>query len=271
MKKVFKFGIIGTSCAGKTTLAHGLVARLKEYGILADGLFSQDRKFSFSKEFIETEEAQNWMVANLIAKEVDTVLHGDIDVFITDRTPVDLFAYYAYQYNTPLSAACWEYAKQWCARYDALYYLEPLPFQDDGKRPSDDFRLGVDAELNRLLLEVPKVKRLTRHEVLNDVLDTIGFMKPNVKIDLTEDDFQALANQTRTPIVVKERANRALADYDLWALVSPEDIRNNVNLRAGFRQFARGLFGRFVEFDLELCTGLETFDFVYTVYHPSSK
>lgn len=265
--KVHKFGIIGTSCAGKTTLAHTLVGRLKSYGILADGLFSQDRKFSFDKKYIESEAAQNWMVANLISKEVDIVLHGDVEVFITDRTPIDLFAYYAYQHDTELSRACWAYALEWAKTYDALYYLAPLPYHDDGKRPSDDFRNAVDDVLvNRLLPQVPNVKKLSRHGVLNDVLTMIGFDKPEVKMDFTKDDAQALANHLKLRVVVKHRKGieDALSDYDVWLLV-PNPLTFDVE---AVRNYVKGVFGQFVDLDINLAVDTSTFDFGFSIFYP---
>ena len=44
-KNKFKFALIGTSCSGKTTTAYALVSRLKSYGVLADGVFSQENEF----------------------------------------------------------------------------------------------------------------------------------------------------------------------------------------------------------------------------------
>lgn len=265
--KCKKFGIIGTSCAGKTTLAHGLVARLKSYGVLADGLFSQDRRFSFDRNKLETEEAQNWMIANLISKEVDLSLHSDVTCLITDRTPVDLFAYYAYQYDTPLSNACWSYVKQWANTYEALYYLEPLPFQDDGKRPSDEFRLGVDSKLLELIREIPNVQFYPgRHDVLNDVLRCIGVKKPNVKTDFTEDDARTLANHVGFPILIKKMygARDTLSDYDMWVL-----SKDDVDLQK-IREYAFGLFGSFVNLEINHAKSADSFDFEYTIFTPQS-
>ncbi|MNL19703.1 hypothetical protein D3C87_1409170 [compost metagenome] len=261
-----KFGIIGTSCAGKTTLAHSLVGRLKSYGVLADGLFSQDRKFSFDKRFLETEAAQNWMVTNLIAKEVDITLHTDVDVFITDRTPIDLFAYYAHQFDTPLSRACWHYVLQWAQTYDTLYYLEPLPFQDDTKRPPDEFRLAVDRKLNELLVDVPNVMRIDRHSVLVDIMTKCNLTKPNVKTTLTETDLVAIAKGTGHTILMKRSPIKDnLSDHDLW-VIHPFPFRD-VDVPK-VKQFIKGLVGAFVPFDVNVAHDTSTFDFPYTIAEP---
>ncbi len=263
---VRKFGLIGTSCAGKTTLAHSLVGRLKSYGVLADGLFSQDRKFSFDKKFLESEAAQNWMVTNLIAKEVDLTLHTDVDVYITDRTPVDLFAYYAHQYDTPLSRACWDYVLQWAKTYEVLYYLEPLPFHDDTKRPPDDFRLAVDAKLRELLPQVPNVVYLERHSVLVDMMTRLKVSKPGVKTTLTDADLQAIAKGTGYTILRKDAPLKDnLSDYDLWVL-HPFPYRD-VDV-GKVKQFIRGLVGAFVPFDVNVAFDASTFDFPHTIVEP---
>lgn len=259
---MYKFGIIGTSCAGKTTLAHALVARLKSYGILADGLFSQDRKFSFDKQFLETEAAQNWMVTNLISREVDLVLHSDVHVYVSDRTPVDLFAYYAHQYDTELSRACWAYVKEWAKTYTTLYYLNPLPYQDDTKRPPDEFRLSVDAKLTSLLEEICNVKVLERHEVLVDILATIGHKKPSTKNTFTRNDAKALAKAFGHPVLVKDKlAVDMLSDTDIWVLV-PNLLGHDVQ---SYRDYAKGLLGAYTPIDLNLAVDASTFDFDYYI------
>ncbi len=209
-----KFAIIGTSCAGKTTLAYGLVSRLKSYGVLADGVFSQDRKFSFDKSLLGSEElAQQWMVNNLIAKETDAILQSDVKVLVSDRSVLDLFAYYSLQY--PDSAACvamYNYVVSYLETYDKLYYLNPLPYQDDNKRPTDEFRLAVDLELARLLGQIEltsslanKVVRADRHKILEDVMLTIGVTKPSVKKTLTKEDMQFLSNKLGATLATTTR------------------------------------------------------------------
>lgn len=271
-----KFGIIGTSSSGKTTLTHGLVSRLKSYGILADGVFSQDRKFSFPLEKLESEEAQNWMVTNLISKEIDLSLHIDVDVMISDRTPVDLFAYYAVQYDTELSRACWQYVKQWARTYTSLYYLEPLAYHYDGKRPSDSFRLNVNTKLLALIEELESekqvsIRKLGRHEILNDILVKVGFQKPRVKIALLESDIQQLADSFNKPILLKTTSSKdSLSDYDLWVIDESLDVLDFTEKLEAYKNYAKGLFGPFVPLDIHLVKSLDTFDFKYTLFNPST-
>jgi len=269
---VMKFGIIGTSCAGKTTLAHALVSRLKSYSILADGLFSQDRKFSFDRKYLPTEAAQNMMITNLISKEVDLSLHGDVEVLITDRTPIDLFAYYAHQYDTPLSRACWAYAKEWAKTYTQLYYLAPLPFQDDGKRPADDFRLQVDEKLKELIQEVPNVVEIGRHDVLNSILNHIGFDKPSVKMTLEDTDAQTISDQLNKIVIVKEGGNKdVVSDYDMW-IVDPLSIKSGGNAFLMsldfYKVYIHNLLGQFVPVEVNIAGSTDTFDFPFRMFVP---
>ena len=268
----FKAGLAGTSCAGKTTLAYSIVGRLKSYGVLAEGVFSQDRKFSFDKSLLETHEvAQNWMITNMIAKEIEMSLHGDVDLLISDRTALDFFAYYRYQYpNSLLASACWQYVKEWCTTYDVIYLLDPLPYQADGKRPNDEFRTAVHEVLLQLAHEVPNVVRIERHNILNDVMIRAGIEKPNVKNILTEDDVKALATSLGQPVVFKQgtKTPDALTDNDLYIVVSdPLDT----DLRDKLRTFVRGLFGPFCQIDLHLTNTTATFDSRFKTYLPAAS
>lgn len=205
-----KFAIIGTSCSGKTTLCYALVSQLKTFGVLADGVFSQDRKFSFDKALLPVEEvAQHWMIANLIAKECDASLQSDIECLISDRSALDLFAYYQYQAYTmpsPMLASLKQYVLTWMSTYDAVFYLEPLPYQDDNKRPSDEFRMGVDAEIRELIKGVPNVYTdIPRNKVLENIMLRLGKTKPNVKTSLEEEEVQYLANVLGLPVSIKNK------------------------------------------------------------------
>lgn len=257
-----RFAIIGTSCAGKTTLTHAVIARLKSYGILADGVFSQDRKFSFPIDSIESEEAQNWMISNLIAKESDLYLHKDIEILVSDRSPLDLLAYYVYQHNTPLSDAAKRYAIEWCKGYTALYYLNPLPYQNDNKRPSDAFRLGVDKVLHDLMLEaehagVCVVRGLSRSDVLGDILRRSNRSKPSVKTALLPSDIQRLSNELGYPILAKFAGADAdtLSDTDMW-VVAPGAVRSGHTqyLADKARSALRGHVGPWPLFDIMVCS-----------------
>ena len=282
---VHKFALIGTSCAGKTSLAHSLVGRLKTYGVLADGIFSQDRKFSFPLSKIESEAAQNWMIANIIAKEADMQMHEDVELVLSDRSPLDLLAYYAYQYQgkSALYEAAKGYAIEWCKGYEALYYLEPLPYQDDHKRPSDEFRLGVDRVLLGLIDEavaagVNVVTGLARSDILRDVMQRAGIQKPSVKSALAPTDVQRLSNFLRLPVLAKfaNDPGDPLSDTDMWIIISAKTpvsdfIRVSENHVGAATAFLRGHVGPWPLFDLMVTTDAAGLPDRCITFNPSQK
>ena len=264
---VHKFALIGTSCSGKTSLSYSLVGRLKTYGVLADGVFSQDRKFSFPLDRIESEEAQNWMIANMIAKEADLSLHSDIELLVSDRSPLDLLAYYAYQYQgkSSLYDAAKAYALAWCKGYTALYYLEPLPYQDDNKRPSDEFRLSVDKVLLALIDDaqaagVNVIKGLARNDILRDIMQKAHIVKPGVKSALLTGDVQRLADFLGLPVLAKfaKDPGDPLSDTDLWIIdsnLNPTTYSQQAQLiTATSAAFLRGHVGPWPLFDIMVTT-----------------
>lgn len=220
--------LIGTSCAGKTTAAYSLVGRLKSYGVLADGAFSQDRKFSFPVDRIASEAAQAWMVTNLIAKVSELGLHSDVDLLVMDRSPLCLMAYYHYQYpDSPKMKALLQYVIEWMKSLDLIIYLPPLPYQDDSKRPDDSFRLEVDRRLQVLCDEskLPIVKvldEMDRHTILEKVLMQFNISKPGVKTKVTRKDVQSAANYLDQPIYMKDPSDKDMfSDTDLWVVLEP--------------------------------------------------
>jgi AAA domain len=271
-KAQFKYGIAGTSCSGKTTLAYALVSRLKSYGVLAEGVFSQDRKISFDKGHLDkTEIAQHWMVSNMIAKETEMSLHGDTDILVSDRTVLDFFAYCSYQYPfTELTSSLWIYVQEWCKTYDAIYLLNPLPYQADGKRPADEFRLGVDSELTRLAKHIPNAVYVERQDILNDIMRRSNLTKPNVKNQLTPEDIKELAKCLGRTVVHKHRTTPGdvLTDNDMYILVGdPLDEKYLEKVKT----FVKGLFGPFCLIDLHLTNTLSTFDSNFNVYTPEGQ
>lgn len=258
-----KFALAGTSCAGKTTLAHQLIGRLKTYGILADGVTNADRRFSFPRELIETQEiAQNWMINNLIAKEIDLGLHGDTFVMVNDRSVLDFYAYYAYQYpNSELCIALWTYVQEWLRTYDKIYILEPLPYQDDGKRPGDEFRMAVNEVLDNLARTIPNVAYIDRKDVLNDILQTMGIPKPTAKNVVTVEDLQAFCNAVKLPLVAKMPTyDDGLSDVDCWVIEPLNGDWGLLDNVETYRGYAQNLFGKHALLDVHVARTLETFD-----------
>lgn len=172
-----KFAIIGTSCSGKTTLTYQILSELKRRGVNADGVIQQDRRLAFERWKLETEkEAQYWVILNMAKKEVEMQLN-DVEVIVSDRSVLDFYAYLETMYGR--DEMMWEFVKRWIDTYTAVYYLGPLPYENDGKRPSDEFRMKVDQKLRDLCLELIKegksnILKLEREKILGDILSRIG-------------------------------------------------------------------------------------------------
>lgn len=169
-----KFALIGTTCAGKTTLAYEICSELKRMGLNVDGIFQQDRRLPFDREWLEEEKAaQYWVILNQALKEVEMQVGRPPKVMVSDRSVLDFYAYmdYQYEYDEMMS----DFVHEWVETYDKLYYLPPLEYEDDGARPDDQFRMEVDETL-RDIIEADsmvlgkKVEFLDRDEVLDNML-----------------------------------------------------------------------------------------------------
>ena len=168
-----KFGLVGTSCAGKTTTALKIASQLKEDGYNADLIHNQDRRLPFDREYLDTDIfAQYWCIFNQIAKECEVVVGRPEKIVVTDRTPLDFYAYGQYQYESDRDI--WYTIRDWISMtYDTVFYLDPLELEQDGARPDDEFRLGVDAVIQELLEECPNAEMIERKEIYPFIIDEV--------------------------------------------------------------------------------------------------
>lgn len=149
--KIPKFAFIGTSSAGKTTATYQTCAYLKERGIRVDGILQQDRRMPFSPELLATHaEAQHWFIFNMMTTESYLALAKGTDCLVSDRSVLDFFAYMKYQWPDKVSDVQ-ATVTAWLDTYTQLYYLAPRAYDDDGVRPTDEFRIGVDGVLKDLI------------------------------------------------------------------------------------------------------------------------
>lgn len=135
-----KVGLIGTSCAGKTTMAYEILSALKRRGVNADGVLQLDRRFSFQRELLETDELAQWsFIANQVKAEADMALRPGTDVLVCDRSPIDFYAYYVWQYGPNDNIR--NFVSDWVSRtYKRLYLLPALPYKNDGARLDEEGR-----------------------------------------------------------------------------------------------------------------------------------
>lgn len=171
--KQHKFAIIGTSSAGKTTLTYQVIGKLKELGILVDGVLQQDRRIAFDRIKLETDrEAQYWVIFNQLIKECELLLKHGTDVIVSDRSVIDFYAYYETMYgrNEPL----YNFLQYWATTYDKLYFLEKLPYHDDGARPPEEFRDRVEETLRVIIKYIPNAVTIPRDLIYTDILKCIN-------------------------------------------------------------------------------------------------
>lgn len=168
-----KFAIIGTSSAGKTTLTFEIIGKLKKLGVLVDGVVQQDRRIAFDRAFLETEkEAQYWVIFNQLIKECELLLKHGTDTIVSDRSVIDFYAYYETMYGR--NKVLFDFLKYWATTYDVLFYLNPLPYHNDGARPPEEFVERVDNTLKRIIKEIPNVMCIDREEVYGEILKRIN-------------------------------------------------------------------------------------------------
>lgn len=159
--KVKKYAIIGTSCAGKTTTVYNVVGRMRKKGYHIEGLASTDRIYPFEKPKLDyMNEAQAYVVLQQAHLETRMEVRDDLEIMVTDRSTVDFFAYQEYftkNETDPYYNAMKHFAFDWAKTYDSIFYVEPLPWVNDNKRPADDIRLAVDAVIKSYLPRIPNL------------------------------------------------------------------------------------------------------------------
>lgn len=159
-KYSLKIGLAGTHGVGKTTLAHFLTGKLKEKGMRVEVVTEVARDCPFSLNEQSDFDAQFWILAMQLARELEAGNRAEI--IVTDRTVVDNFAYacYAYEHrkmNKHEREEMWRVVKFWLERqpYSFIFIVEPLEdIQDDGFRSTDpQFQKEIREILGSLLKE----------------------------------------------------------------------------------------------------------------------
>lgn len=143
-----KFAIIGTSCSGKTTLVYNVVGNLRKKGLHIEGITSSDRIYPFEQGKLDyLDSAQSYVIIQQAFLELRSEVRSDIDIILSDRSLLDFFAYYEYCFPEtihPYFLSLKSLIEHWMESYEEIYYVDPLPWVDDKKRPNDEFRMNVD-------------------------------------------------------------------------------------------------------------------------------
>jgi hypothetical protein len=186
-----KIGIIGTANAGKTTLCYEILAALKKAHIKCDGVLQQDCRLGFDRSLLDTNHLAQWsIICNQIKAEADMGMRTDIDILVCDRSPLDLYVYYAHCFGGLSSLH--KTVEDWCRiTYTKLYMLRPVPYEYSTARCTEEFRDLIDKKMyaicshysgnielepvipNMILLDKENTKMLPkwREHVINEVLD----------------------------------------------------------------------------------------------------
>lgn len=232
-----KIAFTGTNSSGKTTWAMLTTGRLKaEYDVLAELVSSQDRKITWSDgHFPVDDRAHFGMICNLINAEVQAELKGDAEVVITDRSVLDLYAIALTDHPySPRIQALGETVKAWVSTYTKIYYLPPLRYQEDGKRPPDEFRMKTHATLLSLMDKWETkfeclVRDCPREDTFKDVLKTLGISVKNLPFE-EQAKFQKIADTLECDLLVKN-SKSVMSDTDIWvSFASLEETSKKLGL-----------------------------------------
>lgn len=242
----FKVAFTGTNSSGKTTMSLDVTARLKaQEHVLAEVVSSQDRKITWKDDHFPVNPVAHYgMICNLIHAEVQACLKGDATIVVTDRSALDLYAVAAYDHpDSQLIKDLGVMVRSWLTTYTRIYYLPPLAYQEDGKRPSDEFRMATHRKLIELIDEwqVPNLVKLDRPEAYRDIKTLLGL--PIRKPDLARNKkFQLIANSCRETIVVKKPYSVVTSDEDVFVLV--DALHKIETVQAQVKKSLSGYFGR---------------------------
>ena len=250
----YKVAFTGTNSSGKTTMALDVTARLKaEEHVLAEVVSSQDRKITWKDDHFPVNPAAHYgMIATLIRAEVEACLKGDATIVVTDRSALDLYAIASYDHpDSKLVKDLGVMVRSWLTTYSRIYYLPPLAYQEDGKRPSDDFRMKTHARLLELIDEwkPDNLVMFDRHEAYKDIKANI-LQLPSRKVDIVADAKWNIVSKTSGSLIaVKAKKSEVTSDLDCWMFSS--DLLNVEEVQHRAERMAKLYFGR--DINLMVC------------------
>ncbi len=241
-----KVAFTGTNSSGKTTMALDVTARLKgEHHVLAEVVSSQDRKITWKDDHFPVNPVAHYgMICNLIHAEVQATLKGDATIVVTDRSALDLYAIALYDHpDSDLIKNLGVMVKSWCTTYTRIYYLPPLAYQEDGKRPSDTFRMATHAKLMELIekWDLPNLYMLQRPQAYQDIKELCGVIVSKPDLAWVR-KFELMAKATQSTVVVKAQKSKITSDLDVFILVDEPGKVSQV--RKAAVQVAGDYFGR---------------------------
>lgn len=165
-----KIACIGTHSVGKSTLCYKLAT---EYKMLGESVHIIQERVRFSPFPINKEmtaETAIWAATTQIAKELEAAQRG-FSVLISDRSPLDTFAYASY-FNLDYPDNLYHFAAYWLKSYDEIFFVRPdighTPFNDGIRSTDMDFILAVDLRLEEMICnEDLPIKTVTTKEIFH--------------------------------------------------------------------------------------------------------
>jgi len=142
-----KIAICGSTCAGKSTLCHALVARLKEQGVRAEYIGNVTRRMPFEPNNLDVSlPAQYYVIFRHMMEEAAAEVRNDLDVIVCDRSPLDYYYYLIEsvgqtnllrQADFHIIESLKSCISCWLLTYDRYYIIDSdqVVYQHDGKRP----------------------------------------------------------------------------------------------------------------------------------------
>lgn len=272
-----KVAFTGTNSSGKTTMALEVTARLKrQYHVLAEVVSSQDRKITWKDDHFPVDPRAHYgMISNLVKAEVEAELKGDANIVITDRSVLDLYAIALTDHpKDPKILGMEGYIRSWMDTYTNVIYLPPLDYQEDGKRPPNDFRMQTHATLRRLIEEwrLPNViDGMDRPDAFKRVLHVLGVdqQKP---IFAEREKWQAVADSVGLTLVVKNQEWPSTSDLDVWVMLKTAEQFENGAVINRVKNAVVAFFGTQItpDFLTAPITATASIPFHHQIYTPSS-
>jgi hypothetical protein len=142
-------GLFGSESIGKTSTGYMLTGRLRTHDVLAEFVTDSSAAMPFPPERFDTHVAA-WMyvLTKKIERECEVALRSNVGVIVSDRTPLDLFAYFKMKHpESPALEAVAPLVNYWLGLYDHLYFFPAAgtTFRyDEFREPTDQSRNTID-------------------------------------------------------------------------------------------------------------------------------
>lgn len=156
-----KIGILGTACAGKTTLAK----ELSEY-------FKFDLIKEIARDYSKERLASELIQYDILFKQIRAEMFADRNV-ITDRTIIDNYIHIERLLKPKLHLL--KLVRSWAETYDLILLCKKLPFVDDGFRKNVDMENDIIQfmKCNLISYEVIDGNEIERFEKAKKIINRI--------------------------------------------------------------------------------------------------